>query len=56
MSLPAAVGSSVQVDSEGWISWGRGPCGCGGEEVSAGVRGGCDGGVWDVGLWRHVRR
>lgn len=26
MSLPKEVGSSVQVDSEGWISWDRGPC------------------------------
>ena len=27
ISLPEATVSSVQVDSEGWISWGRGPCG-----------------------------
>lgn len=30
ISLPVGVGSSVHVDSEGWMEWGRGPCGRGG--------------------------
>lgn len=35
ISLPVVVGSSVHVDSEGWMEWGRGPCGVGKVLVSS---------------------